>query len=307
MMKKLIKATLLAALLPLANCVAVEVTPVCGDGFTERLEACDDGNNRNGDGCSASCSIETLPTNPVCGDTRKEGTEACDDGNTMNGDGCSSTCTDEPGIKYGVSWKIKTNDIPGACPTGFDTARVIAHPSSLPDTDNSQDKIDLFNCAAGQGVSAEVPRRSYNVYVEIVNNNGTAVYAQSVPVAVDLSTTSADASFDIHTDRGFYYLNWALQSRAGAALQCAQVPGLSKIALDATINSSQLPISTTFDCLQQAGYSRSLVATNYQLAVAGINNQPVPGLVTDTTTIANKLIAAPNRFTDLGTVVILVP
>ncbi len=34
-------------------------------------------------------------TNPVCGDGAKDFGEECDDGNTKNGDGCSSTCTIE--------------------------------------------------------------------------------------------------------------------------------------------------------------------------------------------------------------------
>jgi cysteine-rich repeat protein len=64
----------------------------CGNGRIEGQEMCDDGNTRNGDGCSATCQVEP----PRCGDGRREGAEACDDGNTANGDGCSSTCTIEP-------------------------------------------------------------------------------------------------------------------------------------------------------------------------------------------------------------------
>ncbi len=38
--------------------------PVCGNGVLEQGEQCDDGNNVSGDGCSATCQIETPP--PVC-------------------------------------------------------------------------------------------------------------------------------------------------------------------------------------------------------------------------------------------------
>jgi cysteine-rich repeat protein len=34
-------------------------TAVCGDGIKFPNEACDDGNRRNGDGCSAACAIES--------------------------------------------------------------------------------------------------------------------------------------------------------------------------------------------------------------------------------------------------------
>jgi cysteine-rich repeat protein len=64
--------------------------PRCGDGHVDPGEECDDGNTRNGDGCSAACHHE-----PVCGNGRVEVGEACDDGNTEPGDGCSPGCVEE--------------------------------------------------------------------------------------------------------------------------------------------------------------------------------------------------------------------
>jgi cysteine-rich repeat protein len=67
---------------------------VCGNGEVEVGEACDDGNDRDGDGCQKNCS-ETPPGEEilaVCGNGVREISEACDDGNTANGDGCESTC-----------------------------------------------------------------------------------------------------------------------------------------------------------------------------------------------------------------------
>jgi len=40
------------------NCVY----PSCGDGVVDSGEECDDGNNISGDGCSANCQVENLPT-----------------------------------------------------------------------------------------------------------------------------------------------------------------------------------------------------------------------------------------------------
>ena len=64
---------------------------LCGNGILEKGEECDDGNNVNGDGCSAACKVE-IPKGPVCGNGVLEIGEQCDDGNTVSGDGCSSTC-----------------------------------------------------------------------------------------------------------------------------------------------------------------------------------------------------------------------
>ena len=55
------------------------VTTICGDGFREGNEVCDDGNASNDDYCSADCrEIQT-----ICGDGRSESPETCDDGNRV--------------------------------------------------------------------------------------------------------------------------------------------------------------------------------------------------------------------------------
>jgi uncharacterized repeat protein (TIGR01451 family) len=61
--------------------------PICGDGVLDPGEECDDGNNVDGDGCSADCKIE------YCGDGNLDPGEECDDGNNVDGDGCSADCT----------------------------------------------------------------------------------------------------------------------------------------------------------------------------------------------------------------------
>ena len=64
----------------------------CGDGILDPGEECDDGNNVDGDGCSADCTIEGF-----CGDGVLDPGEECDDGNNVDGDGCSANCTVERG------------------------------------------------------------------------------------------------------------------------------------------------------------------------------------------------------------------
>ncbi|GIV28719.1 MAG: hypothetical protein KatS3mg027_2533 [Bacteroidia bacterium] len=60
---------------------------VCGNGYLEPPEECDDGNLVNGDGCSDQCLLEQ-----ICGDGIVQSPEECDDGNLVNGDGCSDQC-----------------------------------------------------------------------------------------------------------------------------------------------------------------------------------------------------------------------
>jgi cysteine-rich repeat protein len=62
---------------------------ICGGGFVDSDEECDDGNQLNGDGCSAECTREE------CGNGRLDLGELCDDGDLRNHDGCNSVCADE--------------------------------------------------------------------------------------------------------------------------------------------------------------------------------------------------------------------
>ncbi len=64
----------------------------CGDRVINGEEACDDGNRRDGDGCSADCR-----SNESCGNGKVDAVkgELCDDGNAQDGDGCSADCDAE--------------------------------------------------------------------------------------------------------------------------------------------------------------------------------------------------------------------
>ena len=92
---------------PGENCVS---TQKCGDKKISSLETCDDGqaNPKAGDGCDASCLVETgwicpIAGEPcvaaVCGDAIVAGSEQCEDDDAVPAanDGCSATCQLEPG------------------------------------------------------------------------------------------------------------------------------------------------------------------------------------------------------------------
>ncbi len=88
-------------------------TVVCGDSVVTKditdqgeivdCEICDDGNEEDGDGCSADCLAvepgyacnppgQPCERLPACGDGEQTPGEACDDSNTVGGDGCSADC-----------------------------------------------------------------------------------------------------------------------------------------------------------------------------------------------------------------------
>lgn len=70
-----------------ARCDIGAFEVVCGDGFKNGNETCDDGNSDNTDTCLNTCVAAK------CGDSFVQaGVEGCDDGNSDNTDGCLNTC-----------------------------------------------------------------------------------------------------------------------------------------------------------------------------------------------------------------------
>jgi len=99
--------------------------PRCGNGKidTALAEACDDGNTRAGDGCSADCRVETdfdcpTPGKPCvylvkCGDGMLGGIEQCDP--PAVGAGCSAACKLEPGYVCDAPPAVPDPSKPATC------------------------------------------------------------------------------------------------------------------------------------------------------------------------------------------------
>jgi cysteine-rich repeat protein len=116
---------------------------VCGDGRLGGAEQCDDEGLQDGDGCSASCTIEIgyeckwEPSTcaATCGDELRVGLEECDDGNIVAADGCSRQCQIEQGFEC--------SGIPSACLATCGDGLVIAI-----------EECDDGDLAGGDGCSA---------------------------------------------------------------------------------------------------------------------------------------------------------
>jgi len=76
---------------PAAEPVCIADLNLCGNAHPDPGEVCDDGNTKDGDGCSADCKSDESCGNGIL-DTKAKIPEVCDDGNTNDGDGCSHDC-----------------------------------------------------------------------------------------------------------------------------------------------------------------------------------------------------------------------
>ncbi len=103
---------------------------LCSDGVVNGTEQCDDGNLVAGDGCSSTCTTES-----VCGDGVVAGAEACDDANTDNTDRCSNTCQVQ------------------ACPSGGDVKGMWVWNDYVNIVNNSADASELLDFTRSKGVT----------------------------------------------------------------------------------------------------------------------------------------------------------
>jgi cysteine-rich repeat protein len=284
-----------------ASCTIQQVPPACGNGHVDTGETCDDGNTTSGDGCSATCQTES-----ICGDSHVTGTEQCDDGNTQSSDGCSATCETE--VKYATtaSWAFKSFQTSGnlACPTGFDTAAVYSQLVDANGTAIGSPTIDLFNCADGTGTITPLYQGVYLTWIAITNTNGSLTYAQSTSAYVDLSTGDKTFSADIYEDGGYFAWKWNLQGAASNnPLTCAQA-GATSADLLSTVTSGTQSYDDVFTCTDGQGITSALPAGSYTVSMSALNSSD-QALGTPVN-MTNKLIQAPNRVTDLGTVTLLI-
>jgi cysteine-rich repeat protein len=84
--------------------VCIKDTNQCGNGIVDRGEVCDDGNLKDGDGCSSDCQSDETCGNRIIDSAKGE---VCDDGNHIDGDGCSADCKSDEKCGNGVIDRIK--------------------------------------------------------------------------------------------------------------------------------------------------------------------------------------------------------
>lgn len=136
---------------------------------------CDDGNAIAGDGCDATCQVETgwtcsggSSTNgDICTDTCGDGVEMasvtgyCDDGNLVDGDGCSSQCSIETGFVCTGGSPTTPSSCSETCGDGarFTTTTGYCDDGNLNLGDGCNDACQVesgWSCSGGNSTSPDV-------------------------------------------------------------------------------------------------------------------------------------------------------
>lgn len=264
---------------------------ICGDGLLSVGEQCDDGNNISGDGCSAFCLLED-----VCGDGVVTGGEQCDDANNTPGDGCSAFCQIEiTPSTISPSWSLVEGDqnTPTSCPAGATTIAMVSE-------NGAGDQItDLFDCAQGSGTSGEMPLDFYNVWLQLTDDSGNVLYAQSLATDVQVTQATDHAiSFEFSIDRGAFEADWDIVD--GAAQSNCAAAGVVWFSLDYTDDQGGFLSPDVFDCENYSGTSAGVPVENWSVSPSFLDSNE---LAVEVGSSIDTAIEYGNHYNDLGVIV----
>ncbi|ACY12779.1 hypothetical protein [Haliangium ochraceum] len=146
---------------------------------------------------------------------------------SLAGSGCVvvTDMADEDDSRLSITWGLQAGDdnAPAACPPGA-TVAVISEP--LDDGDyglgDGDEIYDLYDCVDRAGVTGPLPPGSYDVWIDVIDESGERLLAQSNFETATLGFGELRAlDYDISLDRGSFYVTWELADDV-RALSCAE-------------------------------------------------------------------------------------
>jgi hypothetical protein len=186
-----------------------------------------------------------------------------------------------------------------SCPTGFNTVRMISQPVDSNLRATGEPYIDLFDCFDFSHASAPLPPDVYQVWLEVVSDSGTTMYAQSTSRVVDVVERDALFSAEILNDGGYFLFDWQLKGQSSnSSLSCT---GVDSVEILSTLSGATQAVGDKFRCGEGSGLTAGLLHGNYTLSVAALdaNNRSI-----GTAPAITKEIGDRNQVSDLGLITI---
>lgn len=206
-----------------------------------------------------------------------------------------------------VTWSVRSvGGLEQPCPTGTPTAQVIAQPvDPLTGEPTTASQETLFDCGAKSGTVSLVPD-SYVISVHLLDADGSAIYAASLPSGVlDLTAVDVNQAFDIYTDGGYLALGWTLTSPSDGVLAC-ETAGVTDIVAVLTPTGSGGGVATTtapIPCVDGTAITSVIPAGAYRVLVRA----EATGTAVGSTTLPAEIVRGPNELTAVGTIAIPIP
>jgi len=161
--------------------------------------------------------------------------------------------SEEPGPgRINATWTLVNAGNSATCPAGATTAAINVQRVG------GTRYTDIFSCSDLMGHVEDLPVGSYHVWIELTNDAGNVLYAQSE--TADLEITSAQtvpASFTVDVANGFFRVSWQIVAANGGH-GCAAVPN-DGVGVLTTLAGTSQGQEDLFDCVD--GEAPNLVTT----------------------------------------------
>ena len=211
----------------------------------------------------------------------------------------------DPGVEAAAitaTWQFENiaNQQVTSCPTGFSTVAMHSFAVDAAGRPVSDDVIDLFDCFDGIGVSGPLYPDVYQTFLEVTNDSGTNVYAQTLSAIVDVVVTDKQFDATILNDGGYFSLGWDLVGAvSNKPLTCADVAGLDGIeTVSTSMATGSMAITDQFDCEDHFGVTGGILQGAYTVSVNAFNSDG--SAIGTAPAITSKTIQDRNRVTALG-------
>lgn len=206
--------------------------------------------------------------------------------------GCVITTEEESTIT--ASWSLVAGDAnsPTDCPPGATTIAMYAEDSADVQT------VDLFDCATGLGTSGDLNPGPYYVWLELQDDAGQVVYAQSRGTDVTVfDGADSTLSYEFSIDRGEFAVAWEVFDGVDAA-DCATV-GATIVALDYTDVNNEFFGPDEFACDAGSGVTPGIALGDWTISPALIDDTELALAVG---TAIEETIPFGSAYIDLGVV-----
>lgn len=192
------------------------------------------------------------------------------------------------------TWNLTegVDETPAACPPGATTVRSISIPST------GQEIPDAYDCADGGHVSAGLPPDTYTVYLNVENDNGSVLYAQSYSeTGVEVTEGgTTPLTFDVAVDGGYIGLTWTIEGGEATTAACDGV-GATDVGVLATLVGTADATDDLFDCDAGEGTTKKILTGEYTVEVSLAD---AGGALCDVCAERDVTIEYGNYFEDLG-------
>jgi hypothetical protein len=189
-----------------------------------------------------------------------------------------------------------------ACPSGFDTVRLIMQPIDASGDPVGDAAEDRFFCEDRGGVATDLFPDVYQVWIEVTSNDLRTLYAQSLSQIIDVRDVDDRFDTEVLNDGGYFQLAWDLVGKTtNRPVACSQVAGLDTIkAISTSVASATFAYDDSFVCDDHFAVSGGLLEGDYTIAIDALAGAKSVGKMT----LQTGTIEGQNQVTDLGTIAI---